>query len=169
MDILSPRAAIRAVLLAVTLAASLALVGCGNAGGGQATATDADAGLTMQLPAGWSQGRDGIYSQRGQGDHHHGMVYLIDLEGDAGEGSLEQRVSEAAGLNLDGPDIVSRQRMEVAGHDALEIISAATYHLYEIYIVQDDRLIVVSFRTLPEAFDDQLDAFRAAVRSIRLQ
>ena len=153
---ISRGASIGAAALLLTL---VALAGCGSDRGSE-SATYPDVGMRITLPPEWSRDRFGLHSQRGQRDDHHGMVYAVPLEADTLDAHLAAMPDAEHGLR-------SRQRIEVDGHEAIERITDAAYSLYEVYILRGDEVVVVSFRTLPEAFDDQLAAFRAAAGSIR--
>ncbi|MFA9478237.1 hypothetical protein ACERK3_08000 [Phycisphaerales bacterium AB-hyl4] len=99
-------------------------------------------------------------AQRGH-PAHQGIVYAAPLEG----GSLDAHV---ASIEAEG-GVVSRQPVDVDGHAAIELLTQGTFHVYDLYIARGDEVVIVSFRTEPEAFDDQLAAFRAAGRSVRFQ
>ncbi|MEX0884976.1 MAG: hypothetical protein WD009_00925 [Phycisphaeraceae bacterium] len=146
---------------AAMLLGLVALAGC-DGGGGGGRATYPDVGMVMQLPPGWSQDASGMHAQRGHRDDHHGMAYLAALEAD----SLDDHVAGLADVER---GLVSREPITVDGHEAIELITQAAYSLYEVYVLRGDEVVVVSFRTLPHAFDDQRPAFRDAVQSIRFQ
>ena len=141
------------------------LAGCdGRAGAGGGTmARYPDVWMEMRLPPKWSQDASGIHSERDHRDDHHGLVYVEDFRAD----TLENHVSII--VDAERLEVVSRDAFEFNGHEAIELITEGAYRVYEAYILRDREVVVVSFRTLPEAFDEQVDAFRAAVRSIRFQ
>lgn len=158
-EMISRAAFIGAAAMLLCVMSMVALTGCGSDRGGE-NVTYTDVGMRMNLPPGWSQDRFGLHSQRGHRDDHHGMVYTVPLEAGTLDAHLAAMPDADHGLR-------SRERTEVDGHEAIELITDAAYSLYEVYILRGDEVVVVSFRTLPEAFDDQLSAFRGAARSIR--
>jgi len=138
----------------------MAVTGCGEEVGVGRGAVYEDVGLEIMLPANWRADGGGMHHERGHRDDHLGTVWAASLEGNTLDGFVDDLISRDV-------HVVHRAPVTVADHEAVELISESTYHVYELYVRRGDEVIVISFRTLPDAFADQLEGFRAAGRSIR--
>jgi hypothetical protein len=152
----------RFTLAMMAIIGLMSAVGCDSgtkSGGG--LATYAKEGVTFQLPPGWVQ-EDVLHYQTGHKDENYGLVMVLPLKGR----SLDAYVTAAA---KQSGDVAGRRAFEVNGHDAVELLLKSEYSVFEAYIQRGDEAVYLSFRTLPEAFNNQLAAFRTAAQSVRFQ
>ena len=155
----------RAMKWLVIILAPFLMFGCKSAKS-QATVEVAELGLSMKLPAGWEADRQNprIFSETKNRDDNFGMVEDYPLEGK----SLKEYVEYM--LPAGAPDrIISKNSVTISGREAIETVTEAEYTVIDVNILENSRVIRVSFRTLKEDFPKHEPSLRTSLQSIKFQ
>lgn len=147
-------------------------------------------GFTMQLPNGWQvdNKNPNVFYDINNPDDNLGQVVDYDLKADESLSEFvdsliadEQMIFEqeknaalAAGINPDSlmlkeTQIARRENISVDGLEAIEMVSTATYTVYDVFILKDETIINVSFRTLPDNFSNYEPLFKTAIKTIKIK